>query len=91
MTPIRNGAQMIVHLGRGHHDARPRLSDFASNGGVKIHLPGLSTSHQTSSQIPRVAKFTQYERVFASIRDILGSLNRNYVGWASKPKLTRPF
>src|ERR1017187_1602782 len=43
-------AQMIVQFGRGHHDARARLPDFAPDGGIKIHQPNLSTRHQTNSE-----------------------------------------
>jgi len=32
-------AQVIVHFGRGHHDARACLPDFAPDGGIKIHRP----------------------------------------------------
>src|ERR1035437_4651474 len=45
-------AQMIVQFGRGHHDARACLPDFAPDGGIKIHQPNLPTRHQTNSESP---------------------------------------
>src|SRR5580700_6846051 len=44
-----HGMQMIVHFGRGHHDTRTRLPDFAPYGGIEIHEPNLPTHHQVSS------------------------------------------
>src|SRR4051812_26997189 len=43
-------AQMIVHFGRGYHNAWACLPDFATDGGIEIHQPNLSTRHQTSSE-----------------------------------------
>src|ERR1019366_8509527 len=42
-------AQISVHFGRGDYDARTRLPDFATDGGIKIHKPDFPTHHQTSS------------------------------------------
>jgi hypothetical protein len=68
---------MIVHFGRGHHDARACLPDFAPDGGIKIHQPNLSARHQT--------KFTHHEFVVASFRDTPGSLSPTGAGRASGP------
>src|SRR6266568_6697131 len=44
-----HGTQVIVHFGGGHHNARPRLPDLASDGGFEIHKPNLPPDHQINS------------------------------------------